>query len=389
MRFFVKLFSFLLILGFPNSVKSNQIITHFNINNEIWSAPFSQRWHFSDWEPINLAPVQTSNEIVIPNANGKLVKLDLLNGNFIWRSDLGGEIHLPMVIDEKKIYVVTSSSKTINNPVEIPASQTAKIENKETSNQVTTVLRAINIQSGLTTWQYELPHQDLISFDSVQNYLILAFRQGHILSLNKETGGVVWHKYYESGLAVPFSVFNDQIFIVDKKNQLFSFSTNGEVLKKIVVLPATPIGKCLISNNFIWFSDRFGTVYAFRQSDGKLLWYSRTGGEIKSIALASNSLLAASQDNHVYAFSPKKGKKQWKLKLTSRPLDILILDERNVLISTFSSNKLVLVDVTSGKIFNQIFMPPDEYPISNPLLTSQNSIVISTLTGIKSFSSTK
>jgi outer membrane protein assembly factor BamB len=145
----------------------------------------------------------------------------------------------------------------------------------------------------------------------------------------------------------------------------------------------------LISNNFIWFSDRFGTVYAFRQSDGKLLWYSRTGGEIKSIALASNSLLAASQDNYVYAFSQEKGKKQWKLKLTSRPLDILILDERNVLISTFSSNKLVLVDVTSGKIFNQIFMPPDEYPISNPLLTSQNSIVISTLTGIKSFSSTK
>jgi len=112
----------------------------------------------------------------------------------------------------------------------------------------------------------------------------------------------------------------------------------------------------------------------------------RFGGEIFSLSLVPAGVLVSSLDNFVYLISLQKRKKIWKRRLAGRILaKPLIRDNFGVFVTTVG-NSAIILDLSNGKIVNQISLPDDSFTLSEPV-TVDKSLVFSTSKGIFAFSS--
>lgn len=179
---------------------------------------------------------------------------------------------------------------------------------------------------------------------------------------------------------------SELIFSETENEIIFSLLNKKEPLEISLGKFKKPIPKIKtlipFQDNLI-FTDKFGSIGFFNQTNRKVIWKQKLGGEINQIEMFENSIYAVSNDNFIYKFSIFTGEKIWKKKLLGRSQFNLITDLENGLtklksigVINIGEQSMNIIESGSGRPINQIEIEKDEYFVGKPYIINGKILLL-------------
>jgi outer membrane protein assembly factor BamB len=337
-----------------------------------WDSPFRLCWSFSIPEINSLSPATDhKKKIFLPLSEGGLLALDADSGKIVWRSSLGGAVFSQPISDRDRLFLLNRVSDHSGTEF---------------------VLRAISSATGLTLWQrsLEFPAEPAEIFLAVDNEtLLLVVDNGRLLAFQNANGTDLWHRELPAGINAEPLISNNAVVIgrKDGRVSVIDAKTGADVFEYNFARLNGAENTVLAKNGArIFYGNRAGGIYSFRQSDQKLLWRARAGGQIASMAFVKDNLLVSSLDGFVYLLDSETGNRLWKKRFSGRPLGkTLLLDDNHALVLTIDGNAAQILEILSGKVVNQIFLE-EGLTVAGEAVLAGRKVLIPTVRGLSAYS---
>ena len=335
----------------------------FSSTDFLLSQPLTVRWRYESNVTLNLTPAFDSERVYLPLAGGTIVALKAKDGQFYWRTEIGGELSASPVADQNAIYV---ASETVGQP-----------------NAPAGALRALGREGGVTQWMTPLvrPLRGALTISGEK--LFAGGSDGRAYAFDKRTGGVLW--------SIPFALaFSNQP--VAKDGRVYLGSEDGTLLAldeasgRLLWRYRTPgaiHGPVAVSDESVFFGSGDGYVYAVSVDKGKLKWRKRTGAGVEAVVLAGDRLLAASLDNFAYLLT-LKGAMLWKKQLPGRNSAQPLTIEEAALFTPLSSSAGVVLGLKDGKQVNSLPTGEELTSSASPILVG-DAVILTTEHGLMAF----
>jgi outer membrane protein assembly factor BamB len=320
-----------------------------------------------------------ANFIYLVFSDSSIKSIEVISGKSVWRSEIGGEIVAPLVLDKKRIYAASKKS--------VP-------EIMRSNGALEVSITALSAATGVANWQKSFlaaaPLQKIYLLDDVQNLAVLT-ENGFFYSVGKTNGKMVAEKKLVYQIATAPFKFGGKIYFgtYDKKIVVLSIF-DGHLISETNIKTVPTIVVPSDNNDVIYFSDKIGFVFAVREKNKKIQWSALTGASIADIRFISEGLLVSSNDNYIYLLSAKNGNRLWKRRLAGRSVGEPLIRDGTAVFSSFGSNEATFFDLRKGTIVNQVFLAGENYFIGNPTAgAGADSIIFPTLKGLYAFGSGK
>ncbi|HEY2961119.1 MAG TPA: PQQ-binding-like beta-propeller repeat protein [Pyrinomonadaceae bacterium] len=329
--------------------------------------PLTVRWRYESNVTLNLTPAFDSERIYLPLAGGTIVALKARDGQFYWRSDMGGELSASPVADESAIYV---------------ASETTTADGQ--TGGLSGALRALGREGGVTQWMTPLVKPLRGALAISDRKLFAGGSDGRAYAFDKRTGGVLW--------SIPFpSPFNGQpvlkggrVYFGSEDGTLIAIEEGtGRLLWRYRTKGAVH-GPVAVANETVFFGSGDGYVYAVSSDKGKLKWRKRTGAGVEAVTLAGDdTLLAASLDNFAYLLN-LKGTMLWKKQLPGRISAQPLTVHEAALFTPLSSTAAVVLGLRDGKQLNSLPTGEELTSSASPIIVG-DAVIVTTEHGLLAF----
>lgn len=349
------------------SLAWGSVFTANKIDNEpLLSQPLTLRWRYESNVTLNLTPAFDNERIYLPLAGGTIVALKARDGQLYWRSDMGGELSASPIADETAIYVASE----ITGPTGKPRNSSG-------------ALRALGREGGVTQWMTPLfkPLRGALTINNAK--LFAGGSDGRAYAFDKRTGGVLW--------SIPFtSPFNGQpvvngghVYFGSEDGTLLALEeTTGRVLWRYRTKGAIH-GPVAVANESVFFGSGDGYIYAVSSKNGNLKWRKRTGGGVEAVAIAGDTLLAASLDNFAYLLN-LKGTMLWKKQLPGRISAQPLTVQETGLFTPLSSSAAVVLSLRDGKQLNSLPTGEELTSSASPIMVG-DAVILTTEHGLLAF----
>lgn len=327
------------------------------------SQPLTVRWRYQSDVTLNLTPAFDNERIYLPLAGGAIVALKAKDGQFYWRSEMGGELSASPVADENAIYV---ASETVGQP-----------------NAPAGALRALGREGGVTQWMTPLVRPLRGALTLSGGKLFAGGSDGRAYAFDKHTGGVLW--------SIPHAlVFSNQPIVRDGKVYLGSEDgtllaleeATGRLLWRYRTKGAIR-GPVAVSGNSVFFGSGDSYIYAVSADKGKMKWRKRTGAGVEAVVLAGDGILAASLDNFAYLLD-LDGSMHWKKQLPGRISAQPLTIEEAALFTPLSSSAGVVLGLKDGKQVNSLPTGEELTSSASPILVG-DAVILTTEHGLLAF----
>jgi outer membrane protein assembly factor BamB len=313
---------------------------------------------------------------------GTVKSLHSESGEKRWETDLGGEILSTPYIDGENVYV---ASKV-----------------KENNNEKNIIIRSLSISSGVTIWQTNLKtnlNPERIFLHVYKSILLIVDKNGNLISICKNDGIFKWQESLNVKLSAPPYFFASKAILGTFEKQLVILNLNEEKIYKKVELDVIPTAIYMNNNDgsFI-IGDQKGIVLSTKtkKTDYEISkkeikeknngWKFRLGAAVSNISYTPKGLLITSLDNFAYLISSKEGNLIWKRRLPGRISDKLLVFDNYALMTTFANPIIFVLELSAGKLINEIVLEDEDLPIANPIKFLKK-IIVPTSKGLYAFSS--
>lgn len=364
----IKLLILLLALAtVPQRNPSASIQTDIANQAEL-SQPLTLRWEYISDETINLTPATDGERIYLPLSEGTLVSLSAVDGQLIWKMDIGGELSSSPIADDRAVFV---ASETQLESSKMP--------------QATGALRALGREGGITQWMRTLPMPIRGALAMNETTLFGGASDGRVYAIRKRTGEVLWIAQFTTSFDSQPAVAGSKLYLGGVDGTLFALDhTTGKTLWRYRT--RGPIrGRVAIAGDMVFFGSADGYVYAVNESNGRLRWRTRTGAAVQTVAIANSGLLATSLDNFVYYFSLTRGTRLWKQQLAGRiPAQPLTATD-GALFIPLSGDAGVVLSLRDGKQLNLLPLGEDASIAASPIMAGK-VVFVTTRHGLRAFS---
>ncbi|HEY9704781.1 MAG TPA: PQQ-binding-like beta-propeller repeat protein, partial [Allocoleopsis sp.] len=248
-------------------------------------------------------------------------------------------------------------------------------------------INSISLNTGITNWIKETSLIKVIQATEKDNALILSDGLQKISGLDLKTGANLWENTLDEKLLLANNSSNQTLLLLTYKNLYGINTSNGRILtKNELPYPNSYVPNYLVeldSSIFIGGSD--GKVIKLSKIFRKPIWKYKTGGSISSLIITNNRLLVSSFDNFVYLLNIRNGKLMWKKRMEDR-VDIKpIIYNNSAFISSTSGIKVSIIDLSEGKLINQIQLEEGSYSTGSPLIL-ESGILLPTNKGLYLYS---
>lgn len=147
-------------------------------------------------------------------------------------------------------------------------------------------LEAFDVVDGAAAWRADAA---AATMPATGDGLVFVAGQDRLTALRQESGRVAWQLPFAAALAVPL----------------------------------------VWDNGWLIAADTEGTLFAFRATDGVLIWRQALGAHVHAApALAADRVYAALDDGRVLSLDVASGERRWQRQLGGPPNEMLALDDR-------------------------------------------------------------
>lgn len=316
-----------------------------------------------------LSPVVTGNSIVTADYEGQVAAMDLTSGKRAWVTHTGNAYSSNLSTGAGKVFIGTTNAEVVAID-----SQSGKIAwQAEVPNQVFAApapgkdilvvksidgqLDALNIETGQLIWSYNNNDPSLVlrggsAAQVVDDKVIVGFGNGKVLALESSTGELIWEKTVAqaSGASPLERMVDIDITPLIKDNVIYVATYQGKVealgLQTGQVLWSKDIsaysGMLLDGDNLI-ISDANGEIWAFRVSDGTVIW--------RQDGLKKRVLSAPVIQEHTVAISDKEGFIHWLSREDGTFLARTKVTKYPLLANPVVANGTLFVESTIGDLY--------------------------------------
>lgn len=326
------------------------------------SSPFKQCWELTinQTNQTNLPNIASDNKsnIYLSLSNGIIESIDSKSGEKNWKSELGGEIISPFLVDNKNVYVISQIKTNI-------------------------FVRSLSKNFGITTWQTNFDVIDFsegLFFVKDNNYLVIGGKNGKFFVIDKNNGTIIWSRNLELKLLSAPVLSKNRIIFGTTNNKIFFLSiVDGNILFQFTTV-FSPYIVAVIEDRYLFWDDHKGNTYLTDLITKRVRWKIRSGAEVSNIYVTQTGLLISSLDNFIYLISLEKGKLIWKKRFEGR-LSFSPLVNNRIIIITFASRFIHIVDIKTGRLVNW-FVVQEDSQLINKLLVLDDLFVFLTLKGL-------
>lgn len=330
-RSFLKAFVFLLLVTLAVSAPANSISAETDIYTKCWEYRVNPK--------LDAGIAVDVSAIYFLDDENRLTAVDLVNGNKLWSSEIGGQVISNLLVLDDSVLFVTSSQSDAT----------------DTFGKAT--LRAVKRRTGITDWSEKIPSTSFVWVGLVAGRIVTVGSDGSASAFENGGGKLVWQIDLKSRVtATPYFHKGGIQIATDKKEVLNVSGTDGQahVDWKSEHLPTAvlrdPSGRLVVGDergNFIAIS-----------SEGNRIWGFRNGAQISSASLYGADYLAASYDNFLYKLS-RSGDVKWKRRLSGRLNDGPFILGNTAVVSIVGTGSVYVLDLKKGKISNRIEVGDD------------------------------
>lgn len=342
------------------------LITNFLSSDALLSQPLTIRWRYESAVTLNLTPAFDHERVYLPLAGGTVVALKAKDGQFYWRSDMGGELSASPVADETSIYVA-SETKVQPNETQKPAG----------------ALRALGREGGVTQWMTPLVRPLRGALTLSGGKIFAGGSDGRAYAFDKRTGGVLWSIPFALVFSGQPVVKGDKVYLGSEDGTLLALDeATGRMLWRYRTKGAIH-GPVAVSGDTVFFGSGDNYVYALSSDKGRMKWRKRTGAGVESVVLAGDSLLAASLDNFAYLLN-LHGKMIWKKLLPGRISAQPLTVAETALFTPLSSSEAVVLELKDGKQVNTLVAGAELTSSASPIIVG-DAVILTTEHGLLAF----
>jgi outer membrane protein assembly factor BamB len=335
-------------------------------NEPLLAQPLTVRWKYESNVTLNLTPAFDNERIYLPLAGGTIVALKARDGQLLWRSEMGGELSASPIADEAMIYVASETTTPDGQP-------------RGSSG----ALRALGREGGVTQWMTPLVKPLRGALTVAGRKLFAGGSDGRAYAFDKFTGGVLWSIPFTSPFNTKPVLDAGRVYFGSEDGTLITLDEGtGRVIWRYRTKGAVR-GPVAVAENTVFFGSGDGYVYAVSADKGRLKWRKRTGGGVEAVAVAGDTVLAASLDNFAYSLN-LKGTMLWKKLLPGRISAQPLMIQETALFTPLSSSVAVVLGLKDGKQLNSLPTGDELSSSASPVIVG-DAVIVTTEHGLLAF----
>ncbi len=290
---------------------------------------FQTQWRYRSPASVRVPPVAAAGRVFVV-ADSFAVALSL-DGQELWRVDLGQPVEAPPVATDKALVVGTSAG----------------------------TLLALGTASGKILWQYELGSRiqgspNLVADDRGGSILAISQSDGVLHRVRLSDGSRVWSTARTNRCDGSLAVDGGLVVYGNCDAALYLHDVrSGERTGKVQLLKDGQVyAGVALADGTVYAGDRSGRLYAVETRTGRVLWVSTVAGaDLSSTpSVAPEIIVFGSDDGKVYAVGRKDGRLAWSLETGGRPLSPVIGGDR---VLAAADGTLYLLDLPTGTVLDR------------------------------------
>jgi outer membrane protein assembly factor BamB len=320
------------------------------------AAQFRKCWEYS-YEGVAEARLATDGTSIFMVRDASFVEaVSADTGRKVWSSDVGGQVDSNLVARDGNVMLVRR--------VSAGGTPSASIV-------------ALSVATGITKWSAQVGGGENFTLGIVAGNVMVIARNGSLSSFSVADGSPKWTRRIASSFSIEPVLSGSALYYVSDGVGVASLTAAVGEPKDLVKAPFAVTALALPFEETLVWGDERGIVNSFGIGSGKINWQFKSGAGISSIVRADGLLLAASNDNFLYALQPGNGDRVWKKRVSGRIRSVTPLNEETVLIETVGEKVVQLLYLKNGKPAEQIVLRDDELPVSSLALPNSKAAILS------------
>ncbi len=298
--------------------------------------------------------------------NGSVVEaLSFDSGKLTWSNDVGGSIASNLIADGNNLFFVRRSGGVAEKSAEAS-------------------LISISANAGITRWKIQIQPGDdyrlaltgagLLAINSSGDALVVSAADGAILS-NRKMTRPIGLGILDLGQGSIISSVEREILKVDGNEEPQVLSRSDFAVTALL----------LEAGGGVFYGNDRG-ILAFLSGKGQRpVWQFKSGGAISDIILTDGRVIAASNDNFVYALATANGARLWKRRVTGRVSALKMVGNDLLLVQPLGDDNIIFLNIKNGSVSGQIPATPGDFVLDSAVIDS-NRLAIATDSGLYGYS---
>lgn len=236
---------------------------------------------------------------------------------------------------------------------------------------------ALSETTGITRWSADVEGNESFTLGQNAGRVIAISRSGLVSSFGLGDGSRGILRRIGSG-SIGEPILSDKyIYYVSDGVQVSSAAIASGGAAAIAKAPFAVTSLSVPFDDTIVWGDERGLLTSYSVKAGKIGWQFKSGAAISSIVRADGLILAASNDNFVYAIARVSGERIWKKRVSGRIQAMRPLGDDAVLIETVGERAVQVVYLKNGRTAAQLALSGEELPVTAASLPNARAAVLS------------
>ena len=327
--------------------------------------PYSKCWSIDTLPDLSTYGAADNTSLYFFTADGALEAVDQKSGARLWSTDLAGSVVSNLLLTDHAAIFMTAGRSENGAP------------GKST-------LRAVSKQTGITIWSTSVQGAITTTLGSVGDKLAAVNGDGVVSVYSASNGSLVRNQPIGARVVTTPLFASGHIVLGTDANELIAVDVTKGVVTRLLRTSRPPTAVFVDSEGRMLVGDARGNL-GFTSAGGDPIWTFKNGAQISFLLPYDAEYLAASFDNFIYKLS-RSGGVEWKRRLSGRLSSRPLIIGHDGVISITGDPTVYVLDLSSGKILNQIEIGSDENSSPRVVAAGTNGFAVAGAQGIQFFS---
>ncbi len=310
--------------------------------------------------------IAAAGETIFSTRNGSIIEaIAVDSGKLIWSNDVGGSVASNLVTDGPNLYFVRRTGFAGDNTTQA-------------------FLVSISANAGITRWKTPLLAGEEYKLALTRTGILAINDSGELSSFSIVDG--VSRSSRKSSRPVTLGILKlgERSIISTFERDIISLVGNEEprVMSRsdfavTALLPEADGG--------VFYGNDRGILALLSGKDTRPVWQFKSGGAISDIIVTDGRIIAASNDNFVYALATSNGARRWKRRVKGRVSALKMVGKDLLLVQPLGDDNIIFLSTRNGSVSGQIPATAGEFVLDSTVIDS-NRLVVATDTALYGYS---
>ncbi len=263
-------------------------------------------------------------------------------GKLVWTADVGGNVDSNLLVAGGDLVLVRKPS----DPGTAPS------------------LVALSLATGITKWATSLALGQDFVLAAAGGTIVVISRSGSITGVDVLDGAIAWSHRTPTEISISTVSGGSDLYFAFNDRTVASVSLSGILSQGFSPFPFALTSLVRSDDGAAVTGNDRGQITAYSPLFRNIEWQFTSGAAVGYLLETDALVIAASNDNFIYALSLGSGRRVWKKRVSGRVQAMRMIGVDAVVVQSIGDTTVQILSAKSGKTTSQIILSDGEMPVS-------------------------